>query len=435
MGFNVLAISKRDDVHISNIIHNFGFEHHIEFCSRVENVVKKLRSQKYNIILLSSSILKDDSLQFIAELKKESDTPLVYFSEHPTREQVVRAFRLGANDVLYLPFDPKDIQSCIDRIIQVDNTKEKKIINFNNRTIKHNMFGLNDSYKNLFSKNSIKTQNDEQSKIVPDESFSKYAPKPLPEKNKQLCVQLIGSFCVHINNQLVCEWPGKKAKLLFSYITNQHKPIYKDILMETFWPNSSPRSARNCLNATMHQIRAALQTVDEETEYILFREDCYFVNPEIDFISDVEEFRSAFRLAIKNEQEKNLNLALQYYDLGVKLYTGDLLEDFLYEPWIELERENLEETFLLMLNKLSYYYSSNGKPGAAIKICHTILKKDRCREDIHRRLMRCYMRLGQKDKAVRQYQKCEKYMQDELGVTPAKSTLQLYQKIKNISQY
>jgi len=63
-------------------------------------------------------------------------------------------------------------------------------------------------------------------------------------------------------------------------------------------------------------------------------------------------------------------------------------------------RENLRETYLQILEALSRIYSLNGKPKIAIEICKSILEKDNCREKVHRRLMLCYHRIGERDHAL-----------------------------------
>jgi len=131
------------------------------------------------------------------------------------------------------------------------------------------------------------------------------------------------------------------------------------------------------------------------------------------------------------EREKGLEMAVNQYELAAALYKGDFMEDALYSNWTDLERENLKEIYLVILNKLSHYYSSNGKPDIAINLCNTILEKDNCREDVHRRLMKIYFRIGQRDKALKQFSRCTEILKSELEVEPMTTTISLYEQIKN----
>ena len=42
---------------------------------------------------------------------------------------------------------------------------------------------------------------------------------------------------------------------------------------------------------------------------------------------------------------------------------------------------------------------------------------------------RCFVQLGMRELAIRQFTKCEKSLRNELNVTPCKSTRELYLKI------
>ena len=67
---------------------------------------------------------------------------------------------------------------------------------------------------------------------------------------------------------------------------------------------------------------------------------------------------------------------------------------------------------------------------SAIRLCEDILNKDNCSEDIYRRLMECYYRIGQRDKALKLFRKCSKILRDELEVKPETTTIELYRKIR-----
>jgi len=180
----------------------------------------------------------------------------------------------------------------------------------------------------------------------------------------------------------------------------------------------------------LHGLRQMFHLLDKDNEYILFKNECYFINPEIELSLDVEEFRYYWRLAQSSERERGIEAALGEYELAAALYKGDFMEDDLYEGWTALDRENLKEIYLVILDRLSNYYSCDGKPVTAINLCEIILKKDSCREDVHRRLMRCYYRLGQRDKAIKQFRKCSEILNLELEVPPTKTTVSLFQQIK-----
>ena len=59
-----------------------------------------------------------------------------------------------------------------------------------------------------------------------------------------------------------------------------------------------------------------------------------------------------------------------------------------------------------------------------------ILACDQASERTHRRLMRMYCLAGNRSEAIRQYARCVRALDEELGVKPASSTVRLYEKIR-----
>ncbi len=156
------------------------------------------------------------------------------------------------------------------------------------------------------------------------------------------------------------------------------------------------------MNVTLHGVRQLLRKMDPIHDYILFKDECYFINSEVEIWLDVEDFLHYWRMAQNREREKGIGAAIAEYELAAANYSGDFMEEYLYESWPSLERENLKEIYLFVLDRLSRHYSLDGKSEIAIDLCESMLEKDNCREDVHRRLMKCHYRIGQRDKALRQ---------------------------------
>jgi DNA-binding SARP family transcriptional activator len=59
-----------------------------------------------------------------------------------------------------------------------------------------------------------------------------------------------------------------------------------------------------------------------------------------------------------------------------------------------------------------------------------MLASDPCREDAHRLVMRCYVRLGERAQALRQYQLCKQILRAEYDVAPEDATTALYDRVR-----
>jgi len=419
-------------------------------------------TKKADIIYVGQFLTDIYGLDFVKSIKIIlPSTPVIFIVEKPSPDLVLTAFRIGARDLLTLPINNDELEKTSQKLISLVHHPKTNLLSHKSSDVQQNpssviskfttniYYPLNITYKfldscrNLFqnylrsfrkdpliitsdplitnstSVESIKTQNRIKNSEV-SKSF--------------LQIHSLGTFQVMIDGKILSEWHGKKCKEIFAYLSINHKrKIYREVLMELFWPNSSPSSARNCLNVTMHNIRHFLQPMDFKNDLILFKDDCYSFNQEISFQIDVEQFRLTWREAEYTEREKKGEEALKKYEQAACLYEGDFMEDYIYADWPSVERENLKEIYLFILERISNYYSLNGKPETAIGICEKILEKDNCREDIHRRLMMCYKRVGMRDKAIKQFQKCVDILHSEFKVEPAGETFNLYNKIKNDS--
>ena len=239
-------------------------------------------------------------------------------------------------------------------------------------------------------------------------------------------------FRLVINEVEVEKWPSKKGRSLFAYLLyNRDKKIYRDVLMDLFWPKSTPDSARNCLNVTIHGLRRLLNENDLGTDHIFYQDEQYAINPRLKLWMDVEKFRTRWRRGQTIETVEGISRAVLDYEAAASLYKGDFLEDEIYQNWSFLERENLKEMYIVLLERLSLIYSQKGHKEAAIRICEQILRKDSCREKIHRRKMKWYYALGERDKALRQYQKCAHTLKLDLDAGPSPETRSLYLQIKS----
>jgi len=237
---------------------------------------------------------------------------------------------------------------------------------------------------------------------------------------------------MYLYDRMITNWPSGKGKGIFKYmVANRGRPILKDILMDVFWRNADPEAARNNLNVAMHGLRQALRAARPNFPYILFQNGQYLLNQDMMVWVDFEQFVQHYEAGQRLERRGKLGEALSEYETAEGLYQGDFLEEDLYEDWPILRRESLKDTYLVILDRLSRYYLEEKRYALCIHLCQKILVKDECREDIHRRLMRCYSRQGQRSLALRQYNLCVDALARVLDISPMQETLALREQIRN----
>ncbi len=255
---------------------------------------------------------------------------------------------------------------------------------------------------------------------------------PLPD-SMRLEVRCLGRFEVRSASGLVEHWQSVKAKLVFQYLmARPNEPVIKDVLMEALWPECDPQAAGNNLKAAVHGLRhtlARLFNKQDNFPYILFLQGSYRVNPQIELWVDVSEFERRFNRARRLEKEGRMGEAIAQYEIAEGLYRGDYLEDEPYEEWALLRREALKDTYLTILGKLADHALGNADYEACINCCQKVLAKDACREDAYRRLMCCYSRLGQRNRALRWFEICQRTILAGLDASPDPRTTALHERL------
>jgi len=271
---------------------------------------------------------------------------------------------------------------------------------------------------------------------APGVSAGALAPPPARKKKEpstpSLAVYCLGPFRVYQDDKLITNWPSGKGKCIFKYmVANLGRPIPKDILMDLFWRDANPEAARNNLNVAIYGLRQAFRAVRPDFAHILFQDDCYLLNPAMAVWVDAEEFVQRYKAGQSFERRGMSAEAMGEYEVAEGLYQGDLLEEDLYQDWLIPRREGLKDSYLVILDRLSRHYLKEKRYAACIHLCRKILAKDDCREDAHRRLMRCYSRQGQRNLALRQYHLCVEILARVLDVSPMQETVTLYHQIRN----
>lgn len=269
-----------------------------------------------------------------------------------------------------------------------------------------------------------------QSNEIQPDSAQAHESKDSSQSAPVMTAYLLGTFRVLFDDQPLEEWRSSRGKSILKYMLLHYPmPASRDALMETFWPDNSPDSARNSLNVAIHGLRRSFRPVTKQ-DVILFEDGAYSLNPAINLWIDTVAFESHLQNGRRALASEDINQGLAEFEAATSLYQGNLMEDDPYEDWPVIRREQLRMEYLEVLDTMSHYYFNQGQYSACVTLCKQILKNDRCREDAHCRLMRCYSRMDQDHLALRQYKTCVEALLTDLDVTPSPSTVQLFERIR-----
>jgi DNA-binding SARP family transcriptional activator len=245
-------------------------------------------------------------------------------------------------------------------------------------------------------------------------------------------VSLLGKFCIQNEQAEIFEFESRKAEELLCYLLmNRERAHTRDALAEVLWGDYTTQQSKNYLRKVLWQLQSALEPLvkEEEQHPLLVEPEWIQINPGCDLWLDVAVVEAAF-IAVKGVSGRNLTREqARSLEGAVALYKGDLLEGW-YRDWCLFERQRLQYLYLASLDKLMDYCEQRQDYESGLAHGDRVLRYDRAHERTHSRLMRLHYLAGDRTAALRQYEKCQTALQEELDVEPGKHIRQLYQQIR-----
>ncbi len=247
-----------------------------------------------------------------------------------------------------------------------------------------------------------------------------------------LRVRLFGKFSIQRNEQELEGWQTGKTKELLCYLLlHRERAQSREILASLFWGDCTTARSRKYFRQALWQLQHALHDSSRAVQDRILNVDGESVclNSEADLWLDVAVFEKAFAPVRGIAGEQMEEEQAQSLREAASLYQGDLLESC-FQDWCLYERERLQNIYLAMLDKLMAYCEVNRDYEDGLKYGELLLHHDRARERTYVRLMRLEYLTGDRAGALRQFQRCVTALQEELGVKPAKRTVEIYEQIR-----
>lgn len=244
-------------------------------------------------------------------------------------------------------------------------------------------------------------------------------------------IYLFGHFGLSVDGDglAVEHWQRKQALTLLKYLTHHAgRAVHRERLIELLWPDSDETQGRERLKVTLYFLRHQIRDAGLSDEIIETAGPAYILKRDKVWI-DCNSFENLYNEGERHVRAGRRDEAVRCFEEAQALYRGDYLEEDLYADWCAEERERLCEIYLDVLGRLADAYAERGNHASAAQICRSALVREPCREHFHRALMDYLFHLGRSDRAIAQYQRCEKLLAHELGVEPSTETRELYEHI------
>lgn len=245
---------------------------------------------------------------------------------------------------------------------------------------------------------------------------------PLEQQTYSLRVRTLGVESIERDGARIpnSEWRATAAREMFLYLLFAG-PETREQISLAFWPDSSLKRVRSNFHTTLYRARQALGE-----NVIVFLEDMYQINPDIDLWCDAHELqvltKQARLLPPRDARTEDL------WRRAVDLYRGDFLPS-LDPNWVLPLRESLREAYLEALVGLGECARARHDLPNAVHAYKRALEEEPYREDIHRSIMVCYGQMGERKLILGHLRSLEELLLDELGVEPSDETLALARRL------
>jgi DNA-binding SARP family transcriptional activator len=246
----------------------------------------------------------------------------------------------------------------------------------------------------------------------------------------QLRVISLGRFQIIRDARLLPICTAHKAIAVFRYLlSRRHHTARKEELLELLWPTAHASAATHSLHVAITTLRRYLDPPDGS--YLLFEAGHYLIHPDAPIADDARDFEQHCGAADRHWHANDVIQAQQSYNDAIACYQGDYHvgeQDF---AWAIAEQERLQARYLTALNQLGQILITRRQFEPASACYLRLLERDSYREDAHCQLMRCYLQLGRRYEALRQYERCADILANDLGLEPMQELQELYYAIQS----
>lgn len=219
----------------------------------------------------------------------------------------------------------------------------------------------------------------------------------LSNSNDKFFASTFGKFHLFDEKKNIVKWRTKKGRELVVLLwKNQDRPVDKEYIIETLWPEMPFDSAVILLYTTVYQVRKALRRKDKENPIKLVGEDYQL---KISISSDYEELQqilSAPKIA------SNIQRSLE-------LYQDNFLQEY---DWVSSERFALENAFLHYLEECIFNNNNIIEPSLKESCLEKIIQVDPLNEKCVLELLSYYSESGNPVKMNALYREYKKELKE-----------------------
>ena len=269
----------------------------------------------------------------------------------------------------------------------------------------------------------------ESSTLEPTRSQSNNTTLGLDLAGWPVFICLLGGFrLVKSGQQFTLRNAEKICALLAHLAIQDHFGASREHLIQAVWPNTQAELAGHALNSLVYNLHKMLGDAIGGARPVFVVDGHYQLNVDAGIGVDIAYFDVLTREGKHAERAGQLGAAIRTYERAIQLYRGDLCT--VSDARSLILCEALRAQHLTLLAQVADHYFNTGDYATCLVYAVRLLAADPCREDAHRAVMRCYIRLGERAQAMHQYRVCAAILRNEFNVAPEPATEALYEQIQ-----
>ncbi len=260
-----------------------------------------------------------------------------------------------------------------------------------------------------------------------NEKLSRFLTAKSETKDRVLQVFALGKLMTTLEDEPLLEshWKSLKGRSLFLYLLHEYpKLVSEEHLLDVFWPHLDVEKGKHTFRTTLYFIRRTLG--NKYSRNFMYSERQKFgIRPGSGFWCDFLDFREAYRRGRSDWEKGEKERAILALKEGEKLYKGAFLQGW-SEEWVLNAREYFDEAFTWIMLTIASYLRQQKIWDEALTYAKKAMEIEPSLEEAHSFSIECFLAIGKRDEAVRQFHACREILKNELNVEPSPRTQDLY---------
>ena len=222
-------------------------------------------------------------------------------------------------------------------------------------------------------------------------------------------------------------FPGRQGRVLFAYLAAQKgRPVPRDELAELLWGEELPATWEKALRVLMTKLRTLLEECGLDGSSVLRSAfGCYQLTLPDDVWIDVDAAHDAVVQAEQALAAGDVGEARAQASVAAALARRSFLPGEA-GSWVEEKRRDLREALVRSLACLCEVSFEAGELADTVRYSEELTELEPYRESGYRRLMKAHAAAGDPAEALRVYERCRRFLAEELGSYPSPETETIY---------